>query len=217
MTWVPSIALLAGLILLTGILHAVIGLHGVSDSNDRLKTVYEDRIVALVELAAILDGMHEVSRRVQLAATAEDNSTRERTLDDIQRLETVLDQTWKAYMATYLTRTETMLADDSRQKWQLYIDGNKQAMRLISAGDRGGAKELMKSLDVSFNQWRTGMSRLRQLQLNVARQELERARDIYETMILRYVEAMILCLVIAQVLWWWMMRRMNRHIEEVAS
>ena len=101
------IALFSSLLLIVGTL----GLRGISSSNAALKTVYEDRVIALGQL-------EKVSRLVLRNRVLVTDALLERTPEDLRNnlrefdlnlLE--IDKQWKEYAATYLTPEEKKLAD----------------------------------------------------------------------------------------------------------
>jgi X-X-X-Leu-X-X-Gly heptad repeat protein len=100
------IGILGALLVAVGAL----GLQGLAASNASLKTVYEDRVIALGQLG-------EVSRLLQRnrivlmdSLLNQDAAHVQQQLEEFDRNTGQIAQTWKAYEATYLTPEESVLA-----------------------------------------------------------------------------------------------------------
>jgi len=102
------IAILA--LMLLGI--GVLGLNGLSKANDSLRTVYEDRTVPLEQLAKIMGSLmaNQVAINNALLFPNEENVNRQ--LEHIAENKKIIDKNWDAYMATYLTPEEKILAGE---------------------------------------------------------------------------------------------------------
>ena len=93
---------------ITGIVSA--SLFGMSKAGDSLKTVFQDRIIALDQLGDIESLI--LQNRIAIM-TSLVTSTPDEISINIASLEmnaTKIDQLWAAYMATYLTPEEKILA-----------------------------------------------------------------------------------------------------------
>jgi hypothetical protein len=108
------IALLS--VLLAGI--GLMGLISLGTTNASLKTVYEDRVIALGQLERIsaLINRNQIlvgeSISGQLSAFPEDISVVDKQLVEIRAGMEEINSTWKAYMATKLTPEEAGLAEE---------------------------------------------------------------------------------------------------------
>lgn len=103
-----KLIVLSGGLLLLAIVVGVVGLSGMKQSNLRLKTVYEDRTVALDQITRIERAMLQSLAEAQRAFTQ--NDSRATALKKIQDYEQVIHVNWTDYMATYLTPEESRLA-----------------------------------------------------------------------------------------------------------
>ena len=104
------------LILLVGVLSALLmavgllGLQGMGSSNDSLKTVYEDRTVALGQLAEVQFRM--LSNAYLLGQVSADSTPAVlyKFGDQLDTNSNAITKVWGAYMATYLTPQEADIA-----------------------------------------------------------------------------------------------------------
>ncbi len=165
------VAVLALIIVLVGLA----GLRGMSFANDKLKTVYEDRTVALVQLSKVMEASYRVRNNTERAVQAATPAALEAALAQHAKFSEVESKNWKDYMATYLTPDEKLLAEQFQAGWASYFDASAQAVRLAKSGERKAAEEKYTSTDTLFNVPRDAMGKLRDLQENVAKQEYDEA------------------------------------------
>jgi hypothetical protein len=140
------------LVMLIGILSMLligiggIGLVGISQSNDALKTVYEDRTVAVGQIADI----NRLNLRNRLAiANSLVNPMPEEISKNTAEAEAnmlAIGKIWDAYMATTLTTEEARLAKKLAEDRAKFVqEGLRPALAALRANDLEGAKRL--SLD----------------------------------------------------------------------
>jgi aerotaxis receptor len=150
------VAFLAGLMVVIG----VAGVWGIYDANSRMKSIYEDRTVALEQLGAIDHRMLDSALTLRGAyvrhATGQDiGDVAGRVRADIESTDKLVAE----YMATYLTPEEKVLADSYTQKRKVYINEALQpAASLVTAGKfdelaklvSGSASNLYKAMAEDF-------------------------------------------------------------------
>ena len=134
------LSMMVGLALLVAILLAAMGVMGLSATKESLRTVYEDRMVPLKDLAEIRVLMAE--NRIQLrtalsefdsisvsgnkAIPVLDRNTASKAADVIEKNIETISGSWKDYMATYLTPEEKTLADKfSESRGKFVADGSE--------------------------------------------------------------------------------------------
>ncbi|MEC4589593.1 methyl-accepting chemotaxis protein [Nitrospirillum amazonense] len=90
------LTLLVGCLALVAVLTGFMGLHGAWTTNQDLKSVYEDRTVALADLTAVQDNLYRLraARGVGTTAASADKG---------------MEAAWSHYMSTYLTPEEANL------------------------------------------------------------------------------------------------------------
>ncbi|WP_457422652.1 methyl-accepting chemotaxis protein [Roseateles sp. P5_E7] len=165
------VALMAAAMLLIGFA----GLRGMQFSNDKLKTVYEDRTVALVQLSKIADAAYQIRINTQKSAEADKPQEAEPFMQTIVKQEEIFNSQVKAYLATTLTVEEKRLAEELQQGWSAYNEARGQILGLVRAGNLKAAVEKVPGSEPAFRNARTALSKLRELQENVAKQEYEEA------------------------------------------
>jgi methyl-accepting chemotaxis protein len=153
------------------------GLYGMRSANQGLQSVYEDRTVALGQISTI--NRHILRNRMLIdemlldpapEVIAKNGTEIDRNLVEIGKL-------WDAYMATYLTPDEKILADKftiDRQKF--LVEGVKPSLDALRAGNFVGAKEFARKMGVLNAPVRDEVNKLSQLQLDEAKKEFDAAQ-----------------------------------------
>jgi methyl-accepting chemotaxis protein len=177
------ILVIAPLTLMLALVGAL-GLHALSDGNQTLSTVYQDRTVALSQLAQI----------DQLMARARGDASRPLAMDDSRlmaesaaKLEKKIDEITgihKDYMGTYLTDEEKALTVAFNPLLQRYVaEGLKPAIAALQSGDRTQLREVYsRQVEPIYAQAREELAKLAELQVRVAGEEYRQAVQDYAFM-----------------------------------
>ncbi len=173
------IGLTAALLLLIG----GVGLLGLNQTNEGLRSVYEDRTVPMGQLDKIVRNL--VNNRMNMAEMLLDPSPEsvKSHVADFERRAEEISKTWDAYMATYQTPEEKQLADQfAVDRGRFVKEGLKPIAEAMKAGQVAEAKRLYETrLNELFAPVRKSINALIQLQLDVAKQEYEAAQARYAT------------------------------------
>ena len=216
------------LVVLIGIMSALligvgaIGLSGISQTNTALKSLYEDRTVAVGQLADI--NRLNLLNRLAIANTLIDPTPSEITKEtaEVEANILVIGKVWTAYMATTLTTEESRLARQLEQdREKLAQEGLRPAVVALRANDVDSARQLIfEKIRPLFGPVQTGINALIQLQLEVARQDYEAALTRYDTIRLWSIGSMVVGLFTAVLLGLALIRSISRslhHAVEVSN
>ncbi|MBY0242673.1 MAG: methyl-accepting chemotaxis protein [Burkholderiaceae bacterium] len=155
------------------------GLKGMYSSNERLKTVYEDRTVALGQLGHVTEMMlrhrHRTLQTALLGADEVDNS-----LAIADGYYTTFKKEWGDYIVTLLTPDEKKLTEEFLPAWTAYLEKRQSVVAHMRAGNMKQALDGMKGLEKDFYTALDVMNKLRGLQESVARQEYDAAVAAYD-------------------------------------
>jgi PAS domain S-box-containing protein len=115
----------------------IIGIAGIlatRDSNTQIKSIYEDRTVALAQLFEINDRMKGNTIALYDAlAMARSGKSAGDVAGVVKGNIEVISRTWAEYMATYLTPEEKSVAEDFAPKRRAYVEkGLQPAMALLA-------------------------------------------------------------------------------------
>ena len=207
-------------VLLVGI--GILGLTSLNSTNGALKTVYEDRTVALGKLARIsmLVNQNQITisevTAGQLSAFPEDVSVVDRKVEDIGNTIKEIDTLWKSYLGASLTPEEKKFADEFDANRRVYgRTGMAPALAALRAHDFQQASELLQGpLTQSYPAVQKSMEALNKIQLDVARHEFEAAQTRYALVRNISIVAIVFGVMLAGLIGFWMIRTISRSLNE---
>ena len=148
-----------------------------------METIYKDRMVPLGQVADIqaLLLQNRLSIAVSIVTPAPD-VIKENT-EHIESNIAEISKTWDAYMSTYLTPEEKILAEKFAEDRKKFVtEGLKPAIASLRANDIEQTKRLvLGKIRPLYEPVGKGIADLSELQLNVAKQEHENAVKRYES------------------------------------
>ena len=149
------------------------GLVGIRQTNESLRTVYEDRTVPAADLGEIRALV--LNNRVSLNAallTPTPEMVKART-EDVERNIASISKVWEAYMLTELTPEEARLAQQFTQERKAFVEeGLRPIIAALRAGDFDQAKRLVpEKMRPLAEPMEKRLDQLVKLQIDVARQE----------------------------------------------
>ncbi len=187
---------LIGIALLVAIALGALGLVGLSQTQASLKTVYEDRVLPVKDLAMINELMID-NRMTMLSAIneaeiissagtqasrrmkAEDAKS---AADDMGKNIGTIQSLWKGYMATYLTPEEKILAAkfvESKEK--LITQAFQPLQQALQANDFVETEKLAATVKDLYAEADTDIEKLKSLQFDVAKAEYEAGQQRYDS------------------------------------
>ena len=157
------------------------GLASLGSVNGSLKTVYEDRLVAMGQL----DRVVRLANRHQLVlakALTGDPAKISAEMDGLDKDIADGDQVWAAYSATYLTPEEKLLVADYNTKRNAFIAaGIKPAAAALRAHDLPAATALVQgAIDKLYAEARVPLTGLIALQMNVGKAEYDSSQTHFQ-------------------------------------
>jgi methyl-accepting chemotaxis protein-1 (serine sensor receptor) len=164
-------------VLLLGI--GVIGLYGISQTEAGLKTVYEDRTVPLGQIGQIesllLQNRLAIAVSLVTPTPAVIGDATAKIESNIAEVTTL----WEAYMATTLTPDEKVLADKFAEDRKAFVaDGLKPTLAALRANEIAAARQLVvDKVRPLYQPVGDGVKALKNLQLDVAKEEFDHARS----------------------------------------
>ncbi|WP_298240954.1 methyl-accepting chemotaxis protein [uncultured Bradyrhizobium sp.] len=213
------VGVLAAAMLIIG----VVGLAGMSEVNQRAKSIYEDRSVPLAQLFEINDRMKDNSL-VMLRSAIEGRNRRDpaevqsAVSANIERI----GKLWSDYMSTYLTPEEKAVAESFTPKRIEYVDhGLKPALAMLANGkyDELNVHMTGRAADL-FQAAKADMDRLVAIQVKEAKSEYDAAEGIFFVAKMAAIAA--LCLGLLSAAWFSLatIRAIARplvHLNEIMS
>ncbi|MES2878863.1 MAG: methyl-accepting chemotaxis protein [Pseudomonadota bacterium] len=191
-----------------------LGLFGISQSNESLKTVYEDRTMPMAQIAEI--NQLNLRNRLFIAGAMLD-PTPEEIAKDIAGVEAnilAIDKIWAVYMATYLTPEEAILARKFAEDRAKFVqEGLRASVAALRANDMVELKRVVfeknRPLYVPVGE---GIAALMQLQIDVAKQEFTDAMARYALFRSISIAAIIIGILFAGIFGFMTVRTITRQL-----
>jgi methyl-accepting chemotaxis protein/aerotaxis receptor len=196
------------------------GIVGMEDSHTAIRSLYQDRVIPLIQLGAIDDSLkHSIDTLNAAVDKLEDGQPAGDVAGTLASDETAIKAQWNAYMATYLTEEETQLAKQfATDRDALRDSGLATAEKLAAAGDPA---ELQKHLDTALRQEYdtvlAGLKALEDLQKNVGQQMFEDAERTFAIDITILLTAVLASLVILGLGGWSLLRAIGGSLKRVEA
>jgi len=204
-----------GLLCLVSLAVGLVGLRNLGTTNDALKTVYNDRLIAVGQLSEVLSLVQENQNTLSKAASSQPEQVPAAVEEVEKRIQTITAK-WGEYMATYLTPDEKILAQkfaDSRKKF--VEQGLKPVMAAFRAKDMPAAVAAVHGpLVQNYVPVRDNMKALIQLQLDVGKTEYEEAIARFQTAEMFAIALIGFSLVCGIAIGAWLIRGISRALAQ---
>ncbi|EYC52700.1 chemotaxis protein [Hylemonella gracilis str. Niagara R] len=208
------LSLLIGLQALLLIVIGGIGLFGIDATKVALKTVYEDRTVPAGQLGDI--GARLISNQflISEALRTPDPSAIATNVTAIEANMTEISKIWDAYMLTYLTEEEKILAKNFAQDRKKFDQESfAPALAALRANDMATAQNLMEQkIRTLYLAVKKDIDALVQLQMDVAKMEYEAAEARRTQIVTLSLAATAGGILLAALFGWRMTRTISRQL-----
>ena len=173
--FISVIALLGAFMLCIGAL----GLYGMSKTNEDLRTIYEDRAIPMNQIALIQKLLLTNRIRITSSLSSPSSEQTQKYTDEVEQNISEISKTWDLYIHTYLTPEEKILAEKFAEDRKHFVtEGLKPAITALRANDIALANTIVTDkIRPLYEPVGTGIQNLLQLQMDVAKQAFETARD----------------------------------------
>ncbi|MBV6341590.1 methyl-accepting chemotaxis protein [Candidatus Magnetobacterium casense] len=206
------VAFMAVLVIGIGLL----GIHEIKSANEVIKSVYNDRLIPLGQIADI--GRLNLRNRVEILAALQDpkpetiNKRMAQMEDNISKIGDI----WKAYMATSLTPEEKTLADKfTADRAKLRDEGFKPVMEALRAGKIEEAAKLNEDrVRPMAAPVAAGVDALKQLQVDEADKLYKQSLKEYEDSRNMAIAAIVIGLILAIIVAFWIINSIVKPLNE---
>ena len=197
----------------------LLALRGINLSNESLRTVYEDRTVALGQLLEVQRGMlknrNQVSRAIAISQAEESRSSAEKIAANVK----IIDKNWADFTATFLTPEEAEFAKAFAEARSQFVAGFvKPAMTALHDGEVDKARTLITVKEESlYGPAQDSLDKLTELQIRVAKEEYDGAQARFTRAIVVVLSTIAISAGIAIVMGWSIMRSITRSIRNAEA
>ncbi|SHG62494.1 methyl-accepting chemotaxis protein [Massilia sp. CF038] len=186
-----------GFLLSCSLLIGVGGLNALSSVNASLKTVYEDRLVAMGDLDRVIRLVNRHQLMLAKALT-DDPAKNAAQMDSLEKDIEAGDKVVAAYNATFLTDKEKNLAADFTAKRIAFLkDGVRPTIAAVRAGDLAAATKMVHgTMDHLYSEARVPMSALIELQQDVGKEEYLSSQEHFQSFRAVAIGAIVLAMLL---------------------
>lgn len=203
--------------LLLGI--GLLGLRGMGGSNDGLKTVYEDRTVALGKLGQIQSLMMTNAYLVSAATLDASPEVVQELTSAVEVNIGKISQIWNEYMATYLTPEEAVIAKKFAEARGKYVsEGLKPTVVALRADNMQESRRMSNTvLRALYAPAKEQIDALIQLQLDVAKSEYDGAVEHYASVRMLSTASIVLGLLFAVSIGYFLITGISRSLKQAGD
>ena len=157
-----------------------LGLNGMMQNNESLKSVYIDRVIPMYQLGSIQKNI--MSNRVLITAALANPELIKKNTQKVDDNIEAINKTWAAYMATSLTPDEQILATNFANNRAAFVsEGLKPAVIALRANDLETAdKIIITKVRPLFEPVGEQLEKLLQLQMDVTKAAYETSQLNYD-------------------------------------
>jgi len=194
-----------------------VALFGMSKAKDSLKTVYEDRIIALDQLRDIESLILQNNLTIALSLVTPTPDFISINIAKIEKNIAEITKIWKSYTATYHTPEEKVLEAKLANDRIIFVTrGLNLAVAALRANEIKEANRIVvKVIRPLYQPVGEGIKKLGKLQLTVTKQEYEDVLSHYETIRNIIIAMAIISLGLALWLSILLVRAISRPLEDV--
>lgn len=194
------------------------GIYGIKQTNEKLKTVYEDRTVPLADISAILDKAQRSRLNAVIASSYENlEEAHKRASMTVQR-DSEINEIWKKYMLTTLTTEESFLSNQFVERWKVFQEVRNIVINYATQGDFKAAHAVvMNELTPKFDLVHETLFKLIQLQEDVASKEYGLAQSQASTTFTITILLILLGVVFSVILSTLLIKSIMQSIRQVVN
>jgi methyl-accepting chemotaxis protein len=195
-----------------------LGIHGLNQTNDAFRGVYQDRAVPLGDLALIVDRMQRIRLNTATASYGRDVEMAKQRKDLTSQRDAEVNATWQKYLATNLTPTEKTLIDGFNQQWKEFVEARERAMNNALAGNHDAAiADYTGDASRKFDEAHATMFKLLDLQRDEGAKEYEIAQNNYENIFITSVTIIALGIALAVIIGFLLIRAIITPLNEAVA
>ena len=189
------------------------GIYGLGSVNDSLKTVYDDRTVAMGQLDQVIRLINRNQTIIAKSLTA-DPAQLGKEMDAVDKNILDANKVWSEYMATYLTVEEKKLAEQFGSARKVFLEeGVKPAMTAARAQDVKLAIEILHGkITPLYEKVNEAMNVLINLQLDVAKKEYEQSQSFFGKFKAFSISAIIFALAFGTIFGLWLIGSITKPL-----
>jgi len=194
-----------------------VGILNLEKSNDAMKTMYDDSLVAMSRLSDVERAV--MQNQILVAKAIQNSASVAPILEQVDANVALANTSWKAYMATRMGDDEKRLAQQFAASRERFL---AQAMKpMVAALREGDIDRATARMNGPMHSLAAPMAKelagLVKIQTDVAAADFKRSQEIVEIVRLVCLAGLLVGLAFAAVLGWLLVRAIVRPLEEAVK
>ncbi len=205
-----ALLFLATMMLVIGLM----GLFSLGGTNASVKTIYQDRLIAMGQLDQVIRALNRNQLALAWAVSADPDKL-PAVAAGIEREKALINKEWSAYMATYLAPDEKVLAAKFVQARQRFLEQILNPA-VVAARDKDVATVtalVQGPMESSFAGVRSSLNELIQMQLDIGKAEYDASQRTYERFRNVSISLIVLSLLAAAAIGVWLVRSITAPLD----
>jgi methyl-accepting chemotaxis protein-1 (serine sensor receptor) len=196
-----------------------VGLYGISASNAALRSVYQDRTIALGQLADVQQGMlqNQISIGIMLLEPLPELISKLNT--KIEAEKSRIDKVWDAYLAVPRKPEEERIAKefvDRRTKFEQ--EGVKPTIKALTLNDPSKAVDYgLNKMPALYEATREQLAALVKIQMDEARNAYNAAEKRSEVIYWSSIASVVIGLILATLAGYFLVRKISRALTQAVD
>ena len=195
------------------------GMRGISASNDTMKSVYEDRTVALAQLSEVT--RYNLRNQVAMVSAVADArpDMSEKYLAEMRDDVAGMAKEWDAYMATYLTTEEKVLAEKFAVHRAAYLEAALKPLQaaLIAKDAKESSRLAFEVMPTVYIPMRDDLTALVKLQVDEAKKLYDAEAQSYQTTRSLAIGLLLAALVFSSLYGYFLIRNISHSLGEAQA
>ncbi|MBC3883192.1 MCP four helix bundle domain-containing protein [Undibacterium sp. LX40W] len=193
--------------------NGIVSIVGLNSVNESLRTVYDDRLVAMGQLDQVIR-LESENHFLVAKALSDDPAQIKQVIDQIEKNKTTAAKVWAEYLATYLTPEEKQLAAVFSMAFKTFNDDAlSAAVTALKAQDIEQTSKLLSGkLAQQYAKLIEPMNALIQLQLNVGKAEYEQSQSFFGKFKIFSIVLILLGILVGAVIGYWLISRITQPL-----
>lgn len=200
------------------IVGGIIGIVSLGFANNSMKSLYEDRLVAMGQLDQVVR-LLDLNQLAIAKAITGDLAVLSQQIDEVNIATKKLDKVWGEFMTTNLTPEEKELAHQfSLNRRKFIVDGINPAVAALHAQDIKLATDILHGpIAQLFLPVQNAINILIKTQLDIGKQKFEESQNTFRLVCIAYIFGTLFGLLLAIIVGIWLIRAISAPLKAAVN
>ncbi|PXV88342.1 methyl-accepting chemotaxis protein [Lachnotalea glycerini] len=220
-----KISILSSILVLLTLIISVIGYYNLSKSNERMKDMYQNKLLAIQWLNEDRAHARAIEADIyELIVKVGDNEAQQKIQEDITTRTTAYNENFDQYVALGIDETESGIIQDIETNLETYRQGREEVISLAMDGKDKEAYTSFEKVESAKELFQDKLKELAQYNVTEAEQLAAQNEGEYESTLRLFIIVIVIALLLAFFCTWFISRAISNpiklainHIGEVAE